>query len=94
LEPSCKGKGRGATRFLKLNSGARNWRSLSFRRAGGRQGNRLDPGQVELAGSVVDVEPDDIALGVEIDDEAFDNLPRLDPWCALQLDIKTVCLRI
>jgi len=66
----------------------------SLRRAGRRKGNRLDLGKVELAGGAVDVEPDDIALCVQIDDEAFDDLPRLDAWGAFQFDVKAVRLRI
>src|SRR5713226_3174920 len=66
----------------------------SFRGAGRRKGDRLDLGEVELAGGVVDIEPDDIAVCVEIDDKAFDNLPRLDAWGAFELDIKTVRLGI
>src|ERR1700674_4429549 len=68
--------------------------STSFRCAGRWKRNRLYLGQVELAGGVIDIEPDDIALCVEIDDEAFDNLPRLDTWGALELDIETVRLGI
>src|SRR5207249_2240946 len=68
--------------------------ALSFRRAGRRQGDRLDLGEVELAGGVVDIEADDIALCVEIDDEPFNDFPCLDARAALQLDVETVRLRI
>ena len=35
-----------------------------------------------------------LAMWKEIDDKTFDNLPRLDAWGALELDIKTVRLGI
>src|SRR5882757_7209524 len=43
---------------------------------------------------MIDVEPDHGAIGVEIDIEPFDNLPRLRARYALQLDIEAVRLRI
>jgi hypothetical protein len=45
----------------------------SLRRARRRKGNRLDFGQVELAGGMVDIEPDNFAVGVEVDDETCDD---------------------
>jgi hypothetical protein len=66
----------------------------SLRRAHRRQRNGLDPGKIELAGRMIDIEPDHVAIGVEIDIETFDNLPRLRAGCALQLDIEAVRLRI
>src|SRR5262249_44471309 len=50
--------------------------------------------QVELARGGTDAEPNLVAVGVEIHDEPRDNLPRFGPWGVLQLDIKTVRLRI
>ncbi len=46
----------------------------SFRGAGGRKGNRFDLGEVKLAGGMVDVEADDITVGVEIHHETRDDL--------------------
>ena len=43
---------------------------------------------------MIDVEADNIAIGIEIDDEARDDLPRLCSWRALELDTETVGLRI
>jgi hypothetical protein len=39
----------------------------SVRRADRRQRNRLDAGEVELAGRMIDIEPDNVAVGVKID---------------------------
>src|SRR3954453_18416032 len=59
-----------------------------------RQRNRLDAGEIKLVRRVVDIEPDHVAIGIEIDIEPFDNLPRLRARRALQLDIEAVRLRI
>src|SRR4051794_16800098 len=66
----------------------------SHRRARRRKRNRLDPGKVELARRMIDIEADHVAVGVEINVETFDNLPRLRARRALQLDIEAVRLRI
>src|SRR6266404_2696783 len=66
----------------------------SLRRAHRRQRNRFDPGKVEPRRRVIDIEADHVAIGVEVDVETFDNLPRLRARRALQLDIEAVCLRI
>src|SRR3984893_13851853 len=66
----------------------------SFRRGCRWKGNRLDLGQVELAGGMVDIKPDDIAVGVEVDNETFNDLSCLNAGGALELDIKTIGLRI
>src|SRR4051794_12646306 len=66
----------------------------SLRRAHRRQRNRLDAGKLELARGMIDIEPDHVAIGIEIDIEPFDNLPRLRARRALQLDIEAVRLRI
>src|SRR3954454_46478 len=66
----------------------------SLRRARRRKRNRLDPGKVELARRMIDIEADHVAVGVEINVETFDNLPRLRARRALQLDIEAVRLRI
>jgi hypothetical protein len=66
----------------------------SLRRAHRRQRNRLDAGKVELARGMVDIEPDHVAIGVKIDIEPFDNLPRLRAGRAFELDIEAVRVRI
>src|SRR5262249_25633311 len=66
----------------------------SLRCARRRKGDRLDFGQVELARGMIDVEPDDVAVGVEIDDESRDNLARFGARHVLQLDIKAIRLRV
>ena len=52
---------------------------LSFRRAHRRKSHRLDDGQVKLLGCVVDVEPDHLAFGIKIDDEALRDLSGFGP---------------
>jgi hypothetical protein len=42
----------------------------------------------------IDIKPDHVAIGIEIDIEPLDNLPRLGARHALQLDIETVGLGI
>jgi len=59
-----------------------------------RQRNRLDAGEIKLVRRVVDIEPDHIAIGIEIDIEPFDNFPRLRARRTLQFDIEAVRLRI
>jgi hypothetical protein len=39
---------------------------------------------------VLDIEADHVAIAVEVDDEALDDLPRLGPGSALQLDVEAV----
>src|SRR5438309_2902804 len=65
----------------------------SLRRAQ-RHRNRLDAGKIELARRGIDIEPDHVTIGVEIDIEPLDNLPRLGTRHVLQLDIEAVGLRI
>src|SRR5947209_8504273 len=61
----------------------------SLRRAQ-RQRYRLNTGKIELPRRGIDIEPDHVPIGVEIDIETFDNLPRLRARRALQLNIETV----
>jgi hypothetical protein len=61
-------------------------------RAHRRQRNRLDAGEIELARPMIDIEPDHVAIGVEIDYQALDNLTRLSGGTTLQFDAKTVLL--
>jgi hypothetical protein len=39
---------------------------------------------------VIDVEPYDIAIGVEVDDQTLDDLSLLRSWTAFEFDIETV----
>jgi hypothetical protein len=48
-----------------------------FSRGYGRQRDRLDLGEVELARRVVDIEADDLAVCIEIDNKTLDDFPRL-----------------
>src|ERR1700751_3328955 len=66
----------------------------SLRRAGRRKGDRLDFGQVELAGGMIDVEPDNFAVGIEVDHETCDDLSSLGARRAFEFDIKAVRFRI
>src|SRR5439155_11084144 len=66
----------------------------SLRRLNRRQRDRLDFGEVELAGGVVDVKADNITVGVEIHDEAVDDLTRFGARHGLQLDVEVNGLRI
>src|SRR5262245_57825104 len=67
---------------------------VSLRGTRRRKGDRLDLGQVELAGGMVDVEPDNFAVGIEVDHETCDDLPSLGARRALELDIEAVRFRI
>src|SRR5271154_47431 len=53
-------------------------RAASFRRARGWQRYCLDLGKIELARSVVDIEADNVAVGVKIGDQPLDNFSRFD----------------
>jgi len=66
----------------------------SLRRLNRRQRDRLDLGEVELPGGVLNVKTDNIAVGVEVHDEAVDNLARFGARRGLQLDVEAVRLRI
>src|SRR5215813_8780956 len=66
----------------------------SLRGARRRKGDRLDFGEVELAGGMVDVESDHFAIGIEVDDETCDDLSGLGARRALEFDIKAVRFRI
>jgi hypothetical protein len=68
-------------------------RASSLRRVQ-RQRNRFDAGKIKLARRGIDIEPEHIAVGIEIDIEPLDNLPRLGARRALQLDIEAVRLRV
>src|SRR5262245_56078651 len=71
------------------------WRPLaSLRGARRRKGDRLDFGQIELAGGMVDVESDHFAVGIEVDHETCDDLSGLGARRALEFDIKAVRFRI
>src|SRR5262249_33533729 len=91
-EVSAPSLRRESTRLCPAMTG---WEALaSLRRARRRKGNRLDLGQVELAGGMTDVEPNDFAVGIEVDDETRDDLSGLRARRALEFDIKAVRLRI
>ena len=67
---------------------------ISLGRARRRQRDRLDLGQIELAGSAIDVEADDVAVGVKIDDQPLDNLSGLGAGRVGQFDVEAVGLGI
>ena len=52
--------------------------------------DRFDLGKIEVLGGVVDVEADDEALGIEVDDEARGYFSRLDAGSAAELDVEAV----
>src|SRR2546423_4350527 len=62
----------------------------SFRRVGRWQDDRLDRPQIELARGAVDVETDDVAVRIEVDQQTLDDLARLDVGRGFQLDVKAV----
>src|SRR5215471_14159859 len=66
----------------------------SLRGARRRKGDRLDLGQVELAGGMIDIESDNFTVGIEVDHETCDDLSGLGARCALEFDIKAVRFRI
>src|SRR6185295_3917386 len=68
--------------------------AMSLRRARRRKRDGFHLRQVKLARSVLDVEPDHVAIGVEIDDQTLDDLAHLGPRRAVQLDIEAVRFRI
>jgi hypothetical protein len=59
-----------------------------------RQCHRFERGQVEPLGSKVNVEADDLAPLVEVDDDAVGYLARLGARGRLELDIEAVRLRV
>jgi hypothetical protein len=64
--------------------------AMSFRPARRRKRDGLHLRQVKLVRSVLDVEPDHFAIGVEIDDQTLDDLAHLGPGRAVQFDIEAV----
>jgi hypothetical protein len=88
---SCGRVLRGFVRGIRGVGGVTGGAATPSRSLGGglrRQRDGFDLGEVELARGIVDVEADDVPLGVEVDDKAFDDLTRLRARRALQLDIE------
>ncbi len=43
---------------------------------------------------MIDIEADDVAVGIKVDDQAFHNLTRFRPGSSRELDVEAVGLRI
>src|SRR3954463_11735914 len=77
-----------------LASGAFMARSTSLCRMRRRERDRFDARQVELRRRMVDVEPDHIAVRVQIDHQAIGYFAGFHAGRVFQLDIEAVRLRI
>jgi hypothetical protein len=58
------------------------------------QRNRFNDRQVKLLGGVVDIEANNVALRVEVDDETLHDLPGFNARDILQFDVEAVGFRI
>jgi hypothetical protein len=43
---------------------------------------------------MIDIEADDVAVGIKVDDQAFDSLTRFRPGSSRELDVEAIGLRI